>query len=255
MRFLLYNVRYCTGTGRGFHFPFPFGGYLRPTTRNLDRVIDFIWSCHPDIVGLVEVDSGSYRSARLNQAEIIAQALGHYHSFQSKYGESSVARHLPLFKQQVNAFLTSDEIKNEKFHYFDSGVKRLVIELELDDLNIFLVHLSLKFRHRHYQLRDLYTLVKEVNKPYIVAGDFNVLWGDRELQLFLAATGLQTANLEGVPTFPSWQPKRQLDFILHSPQIKIKNFEVPRVKLSDHLPLICDFDIEKKPAQADETAA
>jgi len=28
--------------------------------------------------------------------------------------------------------------------------------LELDDVAIFLVHLSLKFRHRQYQLRYLY---------------------------------------------------------------------------------------------------
>ena len=34
----------------------------------------------------------------------------------------------------------------------DTGIKRLIIELELDDVAIFLVHLSLKFRHRQYQL-------------------------------------------------------------------------------------------------------
>ncbi|HBA84097.1 MAG TPA: endonuclease [Verrucomicrobia bacterium] len=243
MRFLLYNVRYCAGTGRGFHFPFPFGGYLRPTSQNLDRIIDFIWSHHPDIVGLVEVDSGSYRSAKLNQAEIIARALGHYHSFNSKYGETSVARKLPLFNKQVNAFLTSDKIQTERFHYFDSGVKRLVIELELENLSIFLVHLSLKFRHRQYQLRDLHSLVKAVKKPCIVAGDFNVLWGDRELQLFLAATGLLNANVEGLRTFPSWNPTRQLDFILCSPGIKVTGFQAPQVTLSDHLPLVCDFEM------------
>ncbi len=245
MRFLLYNVRYCAGAGKGFHFPLPFGGYLRPTSRNLDRIIDFIWSHQPDIVGLVEVDSGSYRSAKLNQAEIMAKALGHYHSFQSKYGEASVARKLPLFSKQVNAFLTKDEIRTEKFHYFDSGVKRLVIELELEDLTIFLVHLSLKFRHRQYQLRDLHALVKAVKKPCIVAGDFNVLWGHKELQLFLAAAGLRNANEQGAPTFPNWRPKRQLDFILCSPEVKVTRFQVPQVALSDHLPIVCDFTIAR----------
>ena len=151
---------------------------------------------------------------------------------------------LPLFNKQVNAFLTSDKVKTEKFHYFDSGVKRLVIELELEDLSVFLVHLSLKFRHRQYQLRDLHSLVAAVKKPCIVAGDFNVLWGSHELQLFLAATGLRNVNVEGLPTFPSWKPKRQLDFILCSPGIQVVDFQGPRVTLSDHLPVICDFEID-----------
>jgi len=33
----------------------------------------------------------------------------------------------------------------------------------------------------------------------IVAGDFNTFGGDREVQLFWAATGLMNANLEGLP--------------------------------------------------------
>ena len=71
MRFLLYNVRYCTGTGGRLHLPW--GGYLKRTSANLKRITAFIQSCHPDIVGLLEVDSGSYRSRRKNQAEVIAR--------------------------------------------------------------------------------------------------------------------------------------------------------------------------------------
>ena len=154
-----------------------------------------------------------------------------------------MAQKLPLLKKQGNAILTNQEIVNQKFHYFRHGVKRLVIELELADLTIFLVHLSIKFRHRHYQLRDLYGMVKDLKKPYIIAGDFNVLWGDRELQLFIAATGLKNANSHGKPSHPSRAPRRQLDYIFHSPQIQITDFEIPKVKFSDHTPLICEFDI------------
>jgi endonuclease/exonuclease/phosphatase family metal-dependent hydrolase len=154
-----------------------------------------------------------------------------------------VAQKLPLLKKQGNAILTNQEIVNHKFHYFRHGVKRLVIELELADLSIYLVHLSIKFRHRHYQLRDLHNMVKDINKPYILAGDFNVLWGDRELQLFLAATGLTSANSRGRSSHPSRAPRRQLDYIFHSPQIRITGFEIPQVKFSDHTPLVCEFDI------------
>jgi endonuclease/exonuclease/phosphatase family metal-dependent hydrolase len=242
MRFLLYNVRYCTGTGGRLHLPW--GGYLRRTAKNLKRITAFIQSCHPDIVGLLEVDSGSYRSRSKNQAEVIAKALGHYHVYESKYAKPSFARSVPVMNKQVNAFLSSDVIEGGKFHYFDKGVKRLVIQLELKNLTVFLVHLSIRFRTRHHQLDELYSLVKDVSKPCIVAGDFNVFWGSREMKLFLGATGLVNMCPDGQSSFPSWAPRRQLDFILHNKGIQVRDFKIPRVMFSDHLPLVCDFDIK-----------
>jgi endonuclease/exonuclease/phosphatase family metal-dependent hydrolase len=241
MRFLLYNIRYAAGIGKRFHLPVPYSGYFKHTNGNLKKILDFIKSINPDIIGLIEVDSGSFRSEKNNQAEAIAWELQHDHIYESKYPTSSVARRVPLLNKQGNAILTNQEIVSQKFHYFREGVKRLVIELELADFSVFLVHLSIKFRHRQYQLQDLHTMVKNVEKPVIVAGDFNVLWGNRELQLFLAATGLKNANSNGQPSHPSRSPRRQLDYIFHSPQISVTSFEIPQVKFSDHTPLVCDF--------------
>ena len=240
MRLLLYNIRYGTG---GKRFLFPWSGYLRKTGTNLKQIIRFMASVDPDIMGLIEVDEGSYRSDKQNQAEIIANALGHYHTYKSKYDESSAAHFLPLMNKQGNAFLTRDTIPDATFHYFDKGVKRLVIELEMEHMTVFLVHLALNFRVRHHQLGDLYSLVKSASKPQIVAGDFNALWGDREIALFLAATNMTNANEDQSPSFPSWAPRRQLDFILHNREIRSRRLHMPRVTFSDHLPLVWDFDI------------
>ena len=241
MRFLLYNIRYAAGIGKRFHLPVPYSGYFKHTNGNFKNILDFIKSVNPDIIGLIEVDSGSFRSEKNNQAETIAWELQHDHIYESKYPTSSVARRVPLLNKQGNAILTNQEIVSQKFHYFREGVKRLVIELELADFTVFVVHISIKFRHRQYQLQDLHSMVENVQKPVIVAGDFNVLWGNRELQLFLAATGLKNANSNGQPSHPSRAPRRQLDYIFHSPQINVTSFEIPQVKFSDHTPLVCDF--------------
>jgi endonuclease/exonuclease/phosphatase family metal-dependent hydrolase len=243
MRFLLYNIRYAAGIGKNFHLPVPYSGYFKHTNGNLKKILDFIKSVNPDIIGLIEVDSGSFRCEKNNQAEGIAWELQHDHIYRSKYPVNSVAQKLPLLNKQGNAILTNQEIVSQRFHYFRQGVKRLVIELELADLSVLLVHLSIKFRHRHYQLQDLHSIIKNIKRPLIVAGDFNVLWGDRELQLFLAATGLKNANANGQPSHPSRAPRRQLDYIFYSPQIRITDFEIPQVKFSDHTPLVCEFDI------------
>ena len=243
MRFLLYNIRYATGTGAAFHLPIPGAGYLRSDKRVLAGITRFIKGHDPDIVGLIEVDTGSIRTGRVNQAEVIAESLGHYSIYQCKYGTDSLNTFVPIVNKQANAFLASPRVEGERFHYFDTGIKRLIIELELDDLCIFLVHLSLKFRHRQSQLRHVFELVKQSSKPVIVAGDFNTFWGEHEMALFMEAAGLTSANRERLPSYPARRPRMELDFILHTRGIVIDSFAIPDVTFSDHRPLICDFRV------------
>ena len=80
---------------------------------------------------------------------------------------------MPIVRKQGNAFLAAPRVEGERFHYFDTGIKRLIIELELDDVCMFLVHLALKYRQRQYQLRYLHDLIVQVAQ----AGD-----RDRRLQ-------------------------------------------------------------------------
>jgi endonuclease/exonuclease/phosphatase family metal-dependent hydrolase len=243
MRFILYNIRYATGTGPSFHLPVPGAGYLRPNRRVLEGITHFLRTQDPDVVGLVEVDTGSIRSGLVNQAKSIADSLGHYSTHQCKYGMSSINQLMPIVRKQANAFLAAPRVAGERFHYFETGIKRLIIELELDDVAIFLVHLSLKFRHRHDQLRHLHQLVKQSRKPVLVAGDFNTFWGDDEIYLFMEASGLKSANRGGLPSYPSGKPRKELDFVLYSPRIAITHFDVPDVRFSDHRPLVCDFEV------------
>ncbi|MDP2324600.1 MAG: endonuclease/exonuclease/phosphatase family protein [Gammaproteobacteria bacterium] len=243
MRLLVYNIRYAVGAGMPPNLPVPGAGYLFGNPGNLDNIIDFIKSRNPDVVGLLEVDVGSVRSGRINQAESIARALGHYSCYECKYGEESLNQVLPILRKQANAFLAAPHILGERFHYFDTGIKRLIIELELDGVVIFLVHLSLKYRHRQFQLRHLYELVSRAQKPVIVAGDFNTFWGESEMFLFMKAAGLRSANVSGLPSYPSKSPRMELDFILYGAGIEMSSFDVPKVLYSDHLPLICEFEL------------
>lgn len=262
MRLLLYNIRYGAGIGRRFHFPLPYIGYLKPVNGNFTKIVEYIKSTAPDIVGLVEADFGSYRVEFQSQVHRIAKALEHEAVYKTKYNTGSLLDHVPVLNKQGNAVLTNRAIRRHHFHYFQDGVKRLIIEVELEDMVIFLVHLSLKYRHRQFQLHDLQQLVAACTKPVVVAGDFNALWGHRELQLFLSATGLETANLQGAASWPSRAPMLELDYIFHSPGIRTRKLTIPPVRLSDHAPLVWDFDIlddaidfEGKSAEADRWPA
>jgi endonuclease/exonuclease/phosphatase family metal-dependent hydrolase len=194
-------------------------------------------------VGLIEVDTGSIRSGMTNQAEYIARKLGHYSTYECKYGASSFNQRVPILRKQGNAFLAAPRVEGERFHYFPTGIKRLIIELELDDVCVFLVHLSLKYRHRQQQLRSLHDLLADTRKPVIVAGDFNTFWGNDEIYLFMRAAGLRNANVDGLFSFPSRAPRAELDFVLVSESIDVTDFRVPDVRWSDHRPVVCDFRV------------
>src|ERR1700685_2502340 len=165
VRLLIYNIRYATGTGPAFHLPVPGAGYLRSSRQVLSQITDFIKQQDPDVVGLIEVDTGSIRTGMVNQADFIARSLGHYSTYECKYGVGSFNHLVPILRKQSNAFLAAPTRRGERFHYFDTGIKRLIIELELENVAIFLVHLSLKYRHRQYQLRYLSDLVRKAQKP------------------------------------------------------------------------------------------
>ena len=244
MKFLLYNIRY--GTGKYLKQPLKhIRGYLGHSLNHVQRIGEFIKGYDPDIVGLVEVDLGSFRTEEKNQAELLGKITGNHCVFQYKYQKNSRYMKVPMVRKQGNALLSKTEIKSKKFHYLNNGMKKLVMEIETDSITVFLVHLALGGKTRLRQIVQLRKLIQDYKNPFIVAGDFNVLWGNEEIELFLEASGLHNVNIHREPTFPSWAPKKELDFILCSKEIKVKEFQGIKTLLSDHLPVIIDFEIKK----------
>ena len=239
MRLLLHNIQY--GTGRLLRFSWL--ETLWRTRAHFPSITRFIRHMDPDIIGLVEVDAGSYRSHKKNQAEELARELHYEHQSRIKYPLDGLGRQIPILNKQANAVLARDPILNTSFHDFANGFKSLAIEVELPSVTIFLVHLALGIRARHRQLLELHDLISACAKPCIVAGDFNTLSGVWETHMFMRATGLISANIHHKPTYPSWAPCRELDFICYMPTIKPLRFKIPRVGLSDHLPLMFDFEL------------
>ena len=244
MKFLLYNIRY--GTGKYLNQPFKhIRGYLGHSIKHIYQIGKFINKYKPDIVGLVEVDLGSFRMYSRNQATLLGRITRNNNVYQYKYEEDSNYMKFPMVRKQGNALLSKKPVLREEFHYLDIGMKKLIIEVETEDIVVFLVHLALGGKTRQKQIVQLYNFVKNCKKPVIVAGDFNVFWGEEEIEMFLQASNLQNINIRKDSTFPSWNPKRELDFILCSKEIKVKSYEVIQTQLSDHLPILVDFEIVK----------
>ncbi len=218
-------------------------GYMSNTKGHIKKIGEYLKSENPDVVGLIEVDLGSIRHSYVNQVEVLSEELNHYNIHEVKYNEGSKFNKFPVIRKQGNALIYKDKYEGVKFHHFNVGTKTLIIELELDNVVIFLVHLALGRKTRFKQINQLYKLIKSQEKEVIIGGDFNLMWGEEEIELFLEASSLVNPNKDKLASFPSWNPKKHLDFILHSKGIKVNEFKIPLVELSDHLPLVLDFDI------------
>ena len=245
MRFLVYNIAYGTGSPNGnSHNVLTSHRYIRTHDKHFEKIIDFIKEANADIVGLLEIDTGSYRTDQMNQVKKIASHLNHFHVCDVKYGEKSLLRKMPYWRNQSNAILTALENGNSKFHFMPRGMKKLVIESKINNVNFFLVHLALTKKVRQIQLNYLEKLIPK-DQHVIVAGDFNTMHGSGELDSFMSKCKLKNANAENHATFPTWKPQKELDYILCSEKIDISHFEVSRVKFSDHHPLIMEFEVRE----------
>jgi len=195
------------------------------------------------------VDYETTRSRGINQAKYIAEELGFYYAegkiFQSNGGYFG------------NAVVSRYPIVSSKNHILPNPMGhelRAALECQIDMdgaiLNFFSTHLDVRDPDsRTAQAVELARLASKLRGPTIIAGDFNAFAGKVELREFMQALRLASANLSDAPTFPSRSPRWQLDFILHSPEIRVTHFEVAKgIRLSDHLPLICDFDVARPAA-------
>ncbi|MBN1333576.1 MAG: endonuclease/exonuclease/phosphatase family protein [Synergistales bacterium] len=243
MRIVIYNIRYGTGTGLHYHMPIPFSGFFAFSTKRISRIADFLDSLDADIVCLVEVDGGSYRHRKLCQAHRLASLQGWEHHFSTKYGKNSILSRLPLLSSQGNAILTRLPVVASREHHLARGMKKTVLEVEFPEFHVLVVHLPLGKSARRSQLKELARKLEPLRKPVLLGGDFNLLHGSSELNYLLSATGMRDADTAGTPTYPSRVPRFRLDRLLVRKEISVRNFTVPRIPLSDHLPIVCDFEI------------
>ncbi|HPN83796.1 MAG TPA: endonuclease/exonuclease/phosphatase family protein [Victivallales bacterium] len=242
MRLLVYNIAYGTGhSGLPSDHIRKAHRFLRTSSSVLDKIAEFISGEDPDIVGLIEVDIGSSRTRYVNQALEIASRLKHHHLSAVKYSRQHIASSIPIVRLQANAILSRDSIPSSNFHFMPCGIKRLVIEAEIGGTSFFLVHLSVRRNIRTKQIAHLAKIANQ-KRPLIIAGDFNTFSGVSEIEILKKTLHLYDANSDELPTFPSYRPRRQLDFVLCSHEVKKLNFKIPNVSFSDHLPIIFDFE-------------
>lgn len=219
--------------------------------RATERLVGVIADEAPDVVCLLEVDQGSVRTATDGQvahlaAELADRGLDYRARADTKYGEEGVIAGLPVLEHLSNGVLVREGLDaTVTVHHLDHGPKRLVTEVRVGDLSVFGVHLAMSGRGRRRQLEEIADIVAD-RERVVVCGDFNAYDGLGEVEELLGPTGLVLHDpgetvpprpLDGIVT-----ETRTLDLCLSSPDVAVSRCEAVPVQVSDHRPVVIEFD-------------
>lgn len=253
VRLIVYNIEYCEGmTGLWWEYLKFWKIFFPP--KNLDqKIVNQIKKLKPDIFAPVEVDTGSFR-AKKDDVLFFEKQLGMKSVVEKvKYpfeGWLKLFHYVPILNRQANAIIAKKKLSNVKYHVLHEGTKRVVIEATIHvpkKITLLLAQLSLGKHARTKQIDELAKIIKNIQNPVILMGDFNTFNGEDEIKKLLKETHLhhkfQIDSKSQTCTQPAFHPSRRLDYILTSKKIKVSNYKVLNFHFSDHLPILVDFKV------------
>jgi endonuclease/exonuclease/phosphatase family metal-dependent hydrolase len=221
---------------------------------NLAGVAALIRDTRADLVLLQEVDQGTRRSGNVDQPAVLAERTGFHVAFGSaldydggRYGVAILARwpitfdtliHLPVDPPQARAGGSREP----------RGALRADIATPYGAITVFNTHIdaSAEDTWRRQEARVVAALVSEARaiRPLVLlGGDLNST-PESAVQQDLRATGLRDAFAEcgrgpGL-TFPSDSAVKRIDYLYLAGRIGCTVAEVPKTRVSDHLPLLVE---------------
>lgn len=214
---------------------------------DLERIAGVIRSVSPDVVALQEVDFKTNRAksmdlvTRLGYLTNMLPLFGKAMKYDGgEYGEGILSRF--SFKETLNNPLPHSQ-RNEP-----RAALEAVVELPSGDEIIFIgTHLdhTRDQADRIAQAKRINRLFKKNKKPTILAGDLNATPESEPMRiLFRFWTDASARN--PLPTFPSSEPRRRIDYVLFRPANRWRVLETRVIDekiASDHCPLLVVLEL------------
>jgi endonuclease/exonuclease/phosphatase family metal-dependent hydrolase len=210
---------------------------------NLSRIAEVLEQIKPDIIALLEVDTYRLRSYGAAQAKKLAKIL------KMNYVYGIVKRY--YLASYGNAVLTRYPIISYQNHLLpDPKDPRRCLQVNLDvessPLSFFNIHLGLNHVVRMYNVkRYVIPLIKSINRPVILAGDFNAGKNSEEIKMLSPyLNDTFTYNRSSFKaTFPSNLPVTRIDYIFTNSFCSCHEFDITNSMASDHLPINAQIEL------------
>jgi endonuclease/exonuclease/phosphatase family metal-dependent hydrolase len=209
--------------------------------RDTARIASVLRPLAPDILCFQEIHKKLPWSGREDQPAVLQSLLGRPFVFQAN---------MKYFMGQYGVGIASRwEVIGQQQHMLPSvGEQRGALEVRYGGiaggrrLTVFCTHWGLNDQERLSQAEKLAGLIKVAPGPVIVCGDLNEGPQGGAVTRLLELTGLADADAaNNRPTISSTNPTDRIDYILFSPQVQCKRFEVICSPASDHCAIVADL--------------
>jgi endonuclease/exonuclease/phosphatase family metal-dependent hydrolase len=210
----------------------------------LERIAALIRDKAADIVALQEVDSMTTRTGGVNQAAELARLTGLHGVFGSFMPYQGGAYGMALL-----ARWPFEGVRNVRLP--DGAEPRTALSAVVtlpgtgQTVRVVGIHFYRTDDERLAQATALSEMLGEDDVPTLLAGDFNSTPGS-EVMAFLADSWEIVAKGDDRLTFPSYDPVREIDYVLYRPSDRIAvagRHLVDEPVISDHRPVVVDLVI------------
>ena len=238
---MTYNVHGCRGRDRQW---------------SPQRIADVIASAKPDIVALQELDVGRARSGGVDQAELIAAALGMRAQFfpamkvmEEQYGDAILTA-CPSRLVKTGSLPGFERLRGLE----PRGAIWAAVTIGGIELQVINTHLGLIARERHKQIDCLLSSEwlghPDCRDPVMLVGDFNMQPRSRSHRKLTGRLrdAHRSRNRHYQGTFPARFAALRIDYAFAGSGIHVTRVDTLRGPLariaSDHLPLVVEFELE-----------
>jgi endonuclease/exonuclease/phosphatase family metal-dependent hydrolase len=220
------------------------------TYQNLDAIADLIMRSDADIVALQEADAPSRWSGSFDHVEYLRDRAGyrcsvhgeHADSWLYSYGTALLSKS-PMVDPGTATFPPSPPTTTK-------GYVRTTINWQHGEgiLPVTLVSVHLDFSRksvRDEQVDVLVTDLADLGTPLILLGDLNSQWDQERSHVRQLADGLGLIAYEpGNPALGTYKDAegKRLDWILASPALQFRRYEVLPDEVSDHLAVYAEIE-------------
>lgn len=207
---------------------------------DLERIAGVLRPLDADVITLQEIDVGTERTDRVDQAARLGELLG----MQAFFGDF-----MPYqggeYGMAVLSRLPVSRVLNHRLPDGEEPRTGLEVEVRVGPegrpVSIVGIHLYRTPEERLAQADSLSTILDARHHPVILAGDFNSQRGDRVLRSLRARDWFVVDKDGPSETFPADDPEREIDFMMLRPA---ESFEIVDHRVidepvaSDHVPLL-----------------
>lgn len=219
-RIMSYNVRNCTGIDN---------------IHSIERIAQIITAAEVEAVALQEIDSMTMRYPGEDILSDLATQTKMHPTYGAsidfrggKYGIGILTKEKPISWQRIPLPCRSEP--------------RSLLIVELQDYYFCSTHLSLHAEDRLSSAEIILTELSKLNKPVIIAGDFNATPDEESIKLL--AQNFHFASTPTKFTFPADKPDIEIDYIgimrNRATNIATNAYVVDAPVESDHRPLVSD---------------